>query len=62
MVLVSNRLFSTSEFDVITQKLMLNNTIIGFIDGHTFSNTITNPIWVILENTNSKEYVYYLKL
>jgi len=43
--------FSTSEFDVITQKLRLNNIIIGFIDGHIFSNTIKNPIWVILENT-----------
>ena len=43
--------FSTSEFDYMTQKLRLNHTIIGFIDGHIFSNTVKNPIWVILENT-----------
>jgi len=49
--------FSTSEFDVMTQKLILNNTIIGFINGHIFSNTIKNPIWVIIENSQ-----YYLLL
>ena len=43
--------FSTSDFDEITQKLKLEYTIVGFIDGHTYSNTIKNPIWVILENT-----------
>jgi len=42
--------FSTSEFDEITQKLKLKHTIIGFIDGDVFSNTVKNPIWVILEN------------